>query len=112
MIARATLRSWREEQVNLINTYQILFNELVWVTLFLYLNFIIAQVYKSCKIAFQIIEYTVFTGARSIYTLYIPVNQSINSSDASLPPEASPKGVATANGSPPLPIHALPFCPL
>ncbi len=40
------------------------------------------------------------------------INQSTNSSDASLPPEASPKGVATADGSPPLPIHALPSCPL
>ncbi len=40
------------------------------------------------------------------------VNQSIKSSDASLPPEVAPKGMATADGSSPLPIHTLPPCPL
>ncbi len=40
-----------------------------------------------------------------------PINQSSNSSDASLPSEASSKGVVTADGSPPLPIHTLPACP-
>ncbi len=42
----------------------------------------------------------------------LSINQSINSSDASLPPEASPRGVATADGPPPLPIHTLPPCSL
>ncbi len=36
-------------------------------------------------------------------------NQPINSSNTKLPPEASPKGVATADGSLLLPIHALPL---
>ncbi len=39
------------------------------------------------------------------------ITQSVNSSDALLPPEASPKGVAMVDGSPPLPIHTLPPCP-
>ncbi len=39
-------------------------------------------------------------------------NQSINITDASLPPEASPKGMATADRFPPLPIHAFPSRPL
>ncbi len=48
----------------------------------------------------------------SSHTSTYSINQSVNSSDTLLPPEASPKGVATAVRSPPLPIHTLPPCPL
>ncbi len=44
--------------------------------------------------------------------MMMSINQSIDCSDDSFPPEASPKGVAMEDRSPPLPIHALPSCPL
>ena len=45
-----------------------------------------------------------------LQTIYLSIYLSIYSSDASLPPGTSPKGVAMAEKFPPLPVQTLPLC--